>query len=743
MKKRIVIYMSIIIVLFLAGGAYTFTSIESATSKLGLLMKLHQVEILREHLLIQIHKVQTDFLLMDSRFATTYEAVAANISNLQTVSTTCTECHHRPAVQERIDRLLNEIDGVRENLQTLLASQAAGRRSMMREMAYQMLEHLEIQVSGMTHMATTKLTAETDKSLANINRCKAILYGLAVVAPIVVCGIMFYFMRELTKPVQTLLNATRRLKGGDLNHRIEGLNREFGEVATSFNQMSEALRLKIYQLAESEKRYRMLFESAGDAIFIMEAEGERRGQIVAANWAAAEMHGYTTEEMQQMNISDLDTPEEAQHVPERVRRILAGEWITAEITHRRKDGSVFPMEISAGLMELEGHKFILAFDRDITDRREMENKLRQSEQEWIDTFNTITDMVTLHDKDFNIIKANAAARRMLDIPDMEGVKFKCFNKYHGKADPPESCASCQCIKSGKPSIFEVYEPHLGKLLEIRAIPRFDDQGQITAVLHVSRDITERKQIEENLQRAEQMKLVGEWATALAHEIKNPLAGIKVAVEVLAEELETAEDRTVVKRAAQQIKRIELLLKSLLNFAKPPKPQPTVTDLNALLTRTMSFALKNPSRRDGSEGRIKVSRNFDAELPWISIDPIQFQQIFLNLLLNATEAMPEGGQLQVTTRHDTVKNVIAVEIADTGTGIEEAELDRIFQPFFTTKKKGTGLGLAITKRLIEQHNGRISVSSTFGQGAKFTIELPAEKPEEETDHEEQPSGVSAG
>ncbi|MEJ2155201.1 MAG: PAS domain S-box protein [Desulfobacteraceae bacterium] len=735
MKKRIAIYMSIIIVLFLAGSAYTFTSIEKATSKLGFLVKLHQVEILREHLLIQIHKVQTDFLLMDSRFARTHEAVAANISNLQTVSTTCTECHHRPAVQERIDRLINEIDGVRENLQTLLTSQAASRRSMMREMAYQMLEHVEIQVNGMIHMATAKLSSETDKALANITRCKTILYGLAAVAPLVVCGIMFYFMREFTRPVQTLLTATRRLKGGDLDHRIEGLNQEFGEVATSFNQMSEALKLKIYQLAESEKRYRMLFESAGDAIFIMEAEGEQRGRIIATNQAAADMHGYTVEEMQQMNIGDVDSPEEAKHVPERVRRILAGEWITAEITHRRKDGTVFPMEISAGLMELEGHKYILAFDRDITERREMEDKLRQSEQEWIDTFNTITDMVTLHDKDFNIIKANAAARRMLDIPDMERVKFKCFNRYHGKDDPPDNCASCQCIKNGRPSIFEVYEPHLGKLLEIRAIPRFDDQGQITGVLHVSRDITERKQIEDNLQRAEQMKLVGEWATALAHEIKNPLAGIKVAVEVLAEELDTEEDRTVVKRAVHQIKRIEMLLKSLLNFAKPPKPQPAVTDLNALLARTMAFAVKKPAHRDGSQGRIKISRNFDADLPWISIDPIQFQQIFLNLILNATEAMPGGGQLQVTTRHDISKNKIAVEIADTGTGIEQDDLERIFQPFFTTKKKGTGLGLAITKRLIEQHSGKISVSSAPGQGTTFCIELPGGKSEEETKHEE--------
>jgi len=730
MKKRIAISLSIVILLFLAGGAYIITGIETATSQLGRLVQLHQVEILREHLLIQIHKVQTDFLLMDGMFANTHEVVAANISNLQTVSTTCTDCHHRPAVQERIDRLINEIDTVRGDLQKVLTSQASGQRSIMREMAYQLLEHLEIQVNGMIHMATSKLTAETDGSLSDIAKSKTTLYGLVVLTPLVAGVLVFFFMREITKPVQLLLDATRRLKGGDLEHHIEGLGQEFGEVATSFNQMSDALRLKMYQLGESEKRYRLLFESAGDAIFILEAEGEQRGQIVAANRAAADMHGYTVEELLQMNIAQLDTPEEGRHVPERVRRMLDGEWVKKEIDHRRRDGSVFPVEISAGLMELENQKFILAFDRDITERRNMENMLRQSEQEWIDTFNTITDMVTLHDKDFNILKANTAARRTLNLPALEDKQAKCFQSYHGRQQPPENCASCECFKTGKPTVFDVYEPHLGKLLEVRAIPRFDDKGQIAGVLHVSRDISERKRIEENLQRAEQMKLVGEWATALAHEIKNPLAGIKVAVEVLAEELEAEEDRTVVKRAVHQIKRIETLLKSLLNFAKPPKPQPAVTDLNELLDKTLAFALKNPSRRAGPGGRIKVGKVFDAELPRISIDPIQFQQIFLNLILNAAEAMPAGGQLHVATRHNTADSTINVEIADSGTGIEQSDLERIFQPFFTTKKKGTGLGLAITKRLIEQHDGEISVSSEPGQGTKFSIVLPAGRTMEE-------------
>lgn len=127
-------------------------------------------------------------------------------------------------------------------------------------------------------------------------------------------------------------------------------------------------------LLESENRYRMLFERAGDAIFILETEGEKAGQIVAANQVAAEMHGYTVEELLALNITDLDAEDAVQEAPGRIRRILKGEWIRAEIMHRKEDGTIFPVEISAGLLELGDHKYVLAFDRDITERKMAEQE---------------------------------------------------------------------------------------------------------------------------------------------------------------------------------------------------------------------------------------------------------------------------------------------------------------------------------------------------------------------------------
>lgn len=729
MKKKITLAFALIILIFLAAGSYIISTMQTATVDLDRLITLHQVEILREHLMLQIQEVQTDLILQETPYASDAGEMAQNIRNLERISATCTDCHHSSAVTGRIDRLLGDVGQFKAALEVSLSG--ASNRANAQNAAVLLAEDLKERVDQMIHIASSKLTAQTQQSMAAIGRSKQILYILLLVTPLLTALLGFYFIRKLTRPVDTLLEATRRLSQGDLEFRVQGLEDEFGEVATSFNQMSDALVLQMRRLQDREKHYRILFESAGDAIFILEAEGEQRGKILSANRAAAEMHGYTIEEIQQLNIQALDTPEEARKAADRFQRILRGEWIKEEIEHLHKDGRRFPVEISAGLMEIDGHRFVLAFDRDITERKQMEDLLRQSKQDWEDTFNAITDLITIHDRDFNIVRANKAAQQVLGLPHSERFQAKCYRYYHGRDRPPPDCRSCTVIQTQEPAAFEVYESHLQRRFEVRAMPRFDRRNELAGVIHVLRDITERKRIEEALQRAEQMKLVGEWATSLAHEIKNPLAGIKVSVEVLADELETAEDKAVVNRAVEEIKRIEFLLKSLLNFAKPPKPQLTLTHLNEVLNKTAAFALRHPSLSQNLAGKVLVETRFDARVPDIMADPMQLQQIFLNLLLNSIEAMPAGGTLTLETRLNSGGRRVRVTISDTGGGIPEASEEKIFQPFFTTKKKGSGLGLAITKRLIEQHGGGIAVESPAGRGAVFHLSFPVATTPEET------------
>jgi PAS domain S-box-containing protein len=693
-----------------------------ATSKLDRLIVLHQVEILREKLLIHIKEVQSDLTFRNTHYASSIDTVIANATYLKKMSDKCFKCHHSEDVSKRLNELSHIIDQYKESLSILLTMRANRDRTEIEfNTAFRRAEKLSKTVNDMVHIAGTNLYAKTESSLKDISHSKIILYALVVITPFFAAGLGYLFIKELTGPVEGLLKATRKIKGGDLDYRVDGLKDEFGEVAASFNEMSDSLKQNMREIEESEKRYRTLFESAGDAIFILEAEGENAGKIVAANHAAAEMHGYTVDELLALSIQDLDTPDAAKEVEGRIQRIVGGEWINAEITHRKKDGTCFPVEISAGLLQFMDHKYILAFDRDISDRKKMENQILQSKLDWEDTFNNITDMITIHDKEFNIIRANKAAEEALGLPPLEVTKPKCYKYYHGKESPPEECPSCECFQTKKTASFEMFEPHLDMFLEIRAMPRFDNNNQMIGIIHVIRDITERKRVEEALQRAEQMKMVGELATGLAHEIKNPLAGIKASVEILAKELNISEeDRSIVKQAIDEIRRIELLLKSLLNFAKPAKPKLTVVDINDILDKTISFALKHPSFSSNTSTPISASKDFDKNLPEVLADPVQMQQVFLNLLINAVEAMPEGGILGMKTCYDAKPNSVQIMISDTGTGINKDMISNIFQPFFTTKRKGTGLGLAITRRLVEQNGGQIRVESNPGNGTMFII-----------------------
>jgi PAS domain S-box-containing protein len=725
MKKKIFIALILVCLIFLMGGTYIIFTFERDTTKLDNLITLHQVEILREHLLIQIKNVQSDLYLMGTRYEKSPAALLVSLNRLKGVSVTCFDCHHRPGVVKRLKNLNAGVDAFTGSVGNIMARKG-NRARLLKEgdMAFRTSQELVAQVKNMVHMANTKLSDKTAAALKNISRSKKILYALVILTPFVATGFCFFFIREFVRPVKLLLTATRKLKDGNLDYQIDGLKDEFGEVATSFNEMSAYIKDNMRNIQESEKRYRTLFESAGDAIFIIDTEGDRLGDIVDVNPAAARMHGYSVAEIQQLNlIRDLDAPDAADDAPQRARRILNGEWVKAEIKHRKKDGTIFPVEISAGLLEHMGHKYILAIDRDISERKKMENLVLQSKLEWEDTFNTITDMITIHDKDFNIVRANKAAEKILGLSIPGISEAKCYQYYHGKDCPPEECPSCECYTTEKPAAFEMYEPHLDLHLEVRAMPRFDGDQRMTGLIHVIRDISERKQVEESLQRTEQLKMVGEWAAGLAHEIKNPLAGIKGSVEVLLQEPNISdEDRSLIAGAVNEIKRIELLLKSLLNFAKPPQLQLMPTDLNDLLDKTITFSLKHPLLSSNSPAAIKVQRDFEPGLPETMADPMQMQQVFLNLMLNAIEAMPDGGALVVKTAFSRSLNSINIAIADTGKGIGPTELDQIFQPFFTTKRKGTGLGLAITRRLVEEHRGELHVESTPAKGTVFKIAL---------------------
>jgi len=234
--------------------------------------------------------------------------------------------------------------------------------------------------------------------------------------------------------------------------------------------------------------------------------------------------------------------------------------------------------------------------------------------------------------------------------------------------------------------------------------------------------------QELIQRAHRMATIGELASGIAHEIRNPLAGIQGAIQILAEGFPKEDSRTQVTEEIQkQIYKLERLVRDLLNYAKPVPAHYLATDINGLVDKVLSFFVT----QRGMPGDYKIEKKLFSTLPRTMIDPSSMEQAFLNIILNAQKAMPKGGTFTVSTvplpkREDDGREVREVQIIfeDTGVGISGEALPKIFDPFFSTRSDGTGLGLAITKNIVEQHGGRIEVESQVNVGTKVVITLPA-------------------
>ncbi len=250
-------------------------------------------------------------------------------------------------------------------------------------------------------------------------------------------------------------------------------------------------------LLESENRYRMLFECVGDAIFILEAEGEKAGQIVAANRVAAEMHGYTVDELLALNIIDLDAPDAAKEAPSRLQLLLKGDWIKAEIRHRKRDDSIFPIEISAGLIEIGNHKYILALDRDITERKRAEETLRDSEERFRLIAETSGDIIFQTDTQSRITYCSPSVNRY--GYSNEKIAGTLFTEYVHPDELLKTTDFFHCALSGDGiTLLET------RLLQADGTPVYAEinvtpmvrNGTVAGVQGIARDLTERKKMEE-------------------------------------------------------------------------------------------------------------------------------------------------------------------------------------------------------------------------------------------------------
>ncbi len=229
---------------------------------------------------------------------------------------------------------------------------------------------------------------------------------------------------------------------------------------------------------------------------------------------------------------------------------------------------------------------------------------------------------------------------------------------------------------------------------------------------------ELKETKDALVQSEKLAALGTMAAGIAHEIRNPLTSLQLFVQMMAERFDDHEFRAKFTQIVPpEIERLNRIVNDLVSFAKPSKLTREPAQINEILDKTIRL-----SEISFKKANVKVVKEF-GEVPKVTVDQQQIMQIFLNLIMNGAQAMTTGGTLTVKTYVSEKPGMVATDIKDTGTGISEENMKKIFAPFFTTKEAGTGLGLAITRRIIEEHKGEIKVKSKVGEGTTFTVELP--------------------
>ena len=265
------------------------------------------------------------------------------------------------------------------------------------------------------------------------------------------------------------------------------------------------------------------------------------------------------------------------------------------------------------------------------------------------------------------------------------------------------------------------------------VPFLNSEGKPYQYVAIRHDITQRKLAEDQvlqqaaeLQRAAQLSFVGELAAGLAHEIKNPLAGIQGAVDILIRRRDKNDpEREALEGMRHEVERIDSTVRALLDRARPRLVSVKATSLTEIVARAVNLA-RSQSSNESTKDRIKIEFDPPEDPITIPIDAAQIEDAVLNLIINAIDAIDGNGEvnIQVGQTDTEFENEAIVIVSDNGRGISEDDLVKVFNPFFTTRAGGTGLGLPAVRRIVRAHGGRVEVQSTLGQGATFTIHLPA-------------------
>lgn len=496
---------------------------------------------------------------------------------------------------------------------------------------------------------------------------------------------------------------------------------------TPLKRVEEALRV-------SERRYRSLIESANDAILVADAETEI---ILDANRGAERLLGRPLAEIIGLHQSKLHPPERV----EEYRRIFrshveSDRVVTQRLLVRHEDGHDIPVSISAVLTELEGRSVLQGIFRDETEQQRMEEELRRSEQKYRGLFDDSIAAVYVFDGEKRFVDSNQAG---LDLLGYTREELLSMSIPDVDADPVMVLPAHRQLLSGEPIVN--YQHRLkrkdGRIITVlnNSCPLTAPSGEVTGMQSTLIDITQEIRLEEELRQLQKLEAIGTLAAGVAHDFNNILTAIIGHAELIRlsvnEVGQPGEEIDGIIAAAQ---RGAGVARSLLTFCRKTPPKLVTVDFGRLIADSTSML-----RRVLPAIIEMETSGLESDRWWIDADAVQISQVLMNLVVNSRDAMPEGGTIRISidegelARGDGPQEVaqadrmaVVLTVEDTGYGIDSEYIQRVCDPFFTTKPRGqgTGLGLSVVHGIVETHGAHLALDSESGRGTTVRIRFPA-------------------
>lgn len=469
---------------------------------------------------------------------------------------------------------------------------------------------------------------------------------------------------------------------------------------------------------------------------------DKNGKITSFNASAEEITGFSRKEAIGQDCRTIlrsEICEDACPLPQ----VLKTEKpvFSYEVIINGKSGNKVPVNITTSPLLSSNGEIIGAIEnfRDLSKHKGLWGKLREERNRAQQYLNIAGVIIVAINKRGIITLINKKGCDVIGYAEEEIIGQNWFDLCVPDSEREGRKDTFKRVMNGEQNEIEDYENFIvTKSGEKRFIAwhnttLFDDKGSIIGTLSSGNDITEKKQAEMELIRTEKLASLGQLAASVAHEVNNPIAGILVYVSLLLKKYEQKSLQSEVTekqllKMKKELERTARIIKNLLDFSRQSEPNIRPVEFNAIVEAALQLVEHQINLEN-----IQLKKNLDTQLPTVMADFDKMQQLLINIILNANQAMPDGGTLTISTSvaraiefGKETKDAVKIDITDTGVGIAKENLDKLFTPFFTTKVKGkgVGLGLPVVHGIIEQHQGKIEVKSKLGSGTTFTIYLEA-------------------